>query len=64
MLIGGAYFLGMRIARTECATRIAKMQNTALIENEKTKRIVNDTVIHTAVRDIRDILRDKYTIAE
>lgn len=64
MLIGGAYFFGVRIARTECAARIAKMQATATYENNEIQRIANEETVHTAVRDIRDILRDKYTIAD
>ena len=33
-------------------------------QNDKQKRILNDTVYKTGVRDIRRILHDKYTIGE
>ena len=64
VMIGGAYFCGVQIARSGCRAQIAEIQTATTIKNENIKRNVNDKVIHTTVRDIRSILRDKYTIAE
>lgn len=64
MLIVGAYFFGVRIAESKCVAQIAKTQTIAIYENNEIQRIANEETVHTAVRDIRDILRDKYTIAD
>ena len=63
-MIGGAYFFGVQITRTECSARLAQAQTAATQENEKITRIVNEKTVHTAVRDIRNILRTKYTITD
>lgn len=64
IMIGGAYFCGVRIARSECAARISELQSATAYQNNEIQRIANEETVHTAVHDIRNILRDKYTIAE
>ena len=63
-LVLGAFFYGTNLADTKCQMRHIKensQQQTQLIKNE---RIIHDTVYKTGVADIRNILRDKYSIAE
>lgn len=60
----GAYFFGVRIAREKCVADGANAQTNEIINNVKLLRGANEKTVHTSVRDIRDILRRKYTIAE
>ena len=63
-MVFGAYFFGARIAREKCAVRGANAQTNEIINNVNMVRVANEKTVHTGVRDIRDILRRKYTIAE
>ena len=59
-----AYFFGARIAREKCVADGANAQTGEIINNVNMVRNANEKTLHTGVRDIRDILRQKYTIAE
>ncbi len=63
-LIFGAYFYGTNISNMKCREKQANNNLIEIQQTEKNKRIIHDTVYKTGVRDIRRILRDKYTIAE
>ncbi len=63
-MVLGAYFFGMRIAREKCVADGANVQTGEIINNVNIVRNANEKTVHTNVRDIRDILRRKYTIAE
>ena len=60
----GAFFYGKNIGISQC--KIQNLQNQIDVDEQKQikERIINDTVYKTGVRDIRHVLRDKYTIAE
>ena len=59
-----AYFTGRKIAQTECAAHVANANTDAIIKKVNIQRMTNEKVFHTGVRDIRNILRKNYTIAE
>ena len=59
-----AYFFGARIAREKCAADGANAQTSEIINSVNIVRTANEKTFNTGVRDIRDILRRKYTIAE
>ena len=67
-VVCGAYICGANIADAKCRAQIAQQNATALqnFQNQITqsKRSNHEIVYKTTVRDIRNILRDKYTIAE
>lgn len=63
-MVLGAYFFGARIAREKCVADGANAQTNEIINNVNMVRVANEKTVHTNVRDIRDILRRKYTIAE
>ena len=68
MLVFGAYFYGANVADAECKMNQAQenlqtVQNTQ-IEIIESKRKNHEIVYKTGVRDIRNVLCDKYTIAE
>ncbi len=63
-MVFGAYFFGARIAREKCVADGANAQTGEIINNVNMVRGANEKTVHTNVRDIRDILRRKYTIAE
>lgn len=63
-MVFGAYFFGARIAREKCVADGANAQTNEIINNVNMVRVANEKTVHTGVRDIRDILRRKYTIAE
>lgn len=63
-MVSGAYFFGARIAREKCVADGANAQTNEIINNVKLLRRANEKTVHTNVRDIRDILRRKYTITE
>lgn len=67
-LIFGAWVYGSETAKAVCRAQIANQNLREIQEAEtkiiNTKRMIHDTVYKTGVRDIRNILRDKYTIAE
>lgn len=63
-IVGGAYWVGLRLGDEKCRTNVA--QNAIIVQNKITKATdkINEEILHTAVRDIRDVLRAKYTIAD
>lgn len=63
-LVGGAYLAGGRIAREKCRGNVANSETNAVIKSVEITRIANEKTFNTGVRDIRDILRRKYTIAD
>ena len=63
-IVIGAYFAGTRVATQKCNARVAEVavkQNQEII---KTMGAINEKTFNTGVRDIRRVLREKYTIAE
>ena len=60
----GAYFYGLNITNAKCREKQSQNNLIEIQQIERNKRIIRDTVYKTGVRDIRRILRDKYTIAE
>ena len=63
-LVVGAYFAGARISREKCRADAAHAETNAAITSGEIIRDANEKTFNTGVRDIRDILRRKYTIAE
>ncbi|MBP5485700.1 MAG: hypothetical protein J6Y07_03280 [Alphaproteobacteria bacterium] len=63
-LVIACYFFGARIAREKCVADGANAQTNEIINNVNMVRVAHEKTVHTGVRDIRDILRRKYTIAE
>lgn len=60
----GAYWAGVRVGR---AAAIAKCNADAVVRHVQTiKQMekINAETNHTAVRDIRRVLREKYTISQ
>lgn len=60
----GAYWAGGRAATQKCNARVAEItvkQNREIIQ---TMGAINEKTFNTGVRDIRRVLREKYTIAE
>ena len=57
--IVGAYFYGKSVGVSQCEKQ--HFQNQINITEQQK---INETVYKTGVRDIRRILRDKYTITE
>lgn len=68
MIIGavcaGAYFAGYRVGRANAMAECNKNANRQLIQSIKQMGKVNEKTLHTTGRDIRRVLREKYTIAE
>jgi len=60
----GAYVAGGRVGTARCQANAAAQSMNAHVQTIKQKEKVNAETNHTAVRDIRRILREKYTIAE
>lgn len=60
----GIYLIGHHVGRTKCTQEII----TKTIEHNQTQTIkkekINAETYRTGMRDIRDILRTKYTIAD
>ncbi len=63
-----AYFIGIRQGKSQCKEDFAMTFSQKILQKqaEKVEKIgeINAKVFHTGVNDIRDILRQKYTIAE
>lgn len=63
-LVSGAYFAGCAVghaaARAKCNATIAVQYVQTLKQQGK----INEQINHTAVRDIRRILHERYTIAQ
>lgn len=64
LLIGGAFYMGGRIARTECISEVATAQTNEFIIQLNTQRQIDEKTFHTGMRDVRRVLRTKYTIAD
>lgn len=64
IMIIGAFWAGGRIAHEKCITTTAQSQNTEISNSINMQRNINEKVLNTGVRDIRDILRREYTIRE
>ena len=64
IMIIGAFWAGGRITHEKCMVATAQSQNTEITNSIKMQRNINEKVLNTGVRDIRDILRREYTIAE
>ena len=64
IMLGGAYFMGARITREKCKTEIANNQNANILNIIQIKENIDEKTFNTNTRDIRRILRDKYSIAE
>jgi len=67
-VICGAYVCGANIADAKCRAKTVQ-QNFAELQKyqnqiSQIKRKNHETVYKTGVRDVRRILRDKYTISE
>ena len=63
-LVWGAYFYGVNITNAKCQIRYFQETNHAQEILIKNKKEIHENVYKTGVRDIRRILRDKYSIAE
>ncbi len=63
-IITGAFFYGKTIGKSKCEIQNFQNQINQTEQIQQNKRNLNETVYKTGVRDIRRILRDKYTIAE
>ena len=62
--IFAAYITGTKIAHEQCNTKIATQNTEIATQNIINTRKLNETVYKTSVRDIRDIMHAKYSIAE
>lgn len=60
----GAYFYGDQHGNNKCQMQNLKNRIETNEQIQQNKRHINDKVYKTGVRDIRRILRDKYTISE
>ena len=60
--IVGAYFYGKSVGVSQCEKQHFQNQINITEQQKINERVINETVYKTGVRDIRRILRDKYTI--
>lgn len=58
------YFYGAGIGRYKCEIQNVQHQINNINNDKQQDRVINEKVYKTGVRDIRSILRDKYTISE
>lgn len=63
-LVGGAYIMGARVAREKCTADVANATTAEIINTVNNTRAADEKTFNTGVRDIRNILRAKYTIAD
>ena len=63
-LFVGAYFYGENRGASKCQIKNLESQIEKTEQIQQNKRNLDDKVYKTGVRDIRDILRAKYTIAQ
>ena len=63
-IIIGAFWAGERIAYEKCTHRATQSQNNEISKSINMQRNINEKVLNTGVRDIRDVLRREYTIGE
>ena len=59
-----AYIAGMRVGDSNCRAKFASENSESIINNTNIMEQTNEQVFHTGTRDIRRILRERYTIAE
>ena len=59
-----AYFFGIQIGRMRCVALNARTQSDEIVNIISIKRKTDEKVYNTGLHDIRNILREKYTIAE
>lgn len=59
-----AYFTGVAIGRAKCVADVSANSVQVAQQQIKYMEEINVEINHSSVRDIRDILRKKYTIAE
>ncbi len=64
LMLMGAYLLGTRVGMARCRANAAVQSMNAYVQIIKDKEKINAETNHTAVRDIRRILRKKYTISQ
>ncbi len=68
LAVGGAYWVGGRVATERARAEFAAQQNIAAAQIQTEiidkKREINATVFNTGVADVRRMLRERYTIAE
>lgn len=60
----GAYVAGYRVGHADTVALCNRRATVQLIQTIKQKDKINEQVNHTTVRDIRRVLREKYTIVE
>ena len=63
-IVLGAYWSGTQIASEKCYAEFAKQQNIKTQNTINLKGKINAETYHTAVTDIRNWLRTKYTIKD
>ena len=59
-----AYFMGLNIGRANCVADVSAHSLNLYQQQLKKQGEINVEINRTNVRDIRDVLRAKYTIAE
>lgn len=59
-----AFCAGVRIGALKCERGVARAVTTQQKHNIQHQVKINEKTMHTGMRDIRRILREKYTIAE
>ena len=59
-----AYFMGRNIGRANCVADMSQNSVNLYQQQLKKQGEINVEIYRTNVRDIRDILRAKYTVAE
>lgn len=64
MCLVAAYIAGCRVGVARCRANAATQSMNAYVKIIKSKERINAETNHTAVRDIRSILREKYTISQ
>jgi len=64
VVLSAAYFMGLNIGRANCVADVSQNSVNLYQQQLKKQGEINVEINRTNVRDIRDILRAKYTIAE
>lgn len=63
-VIIGAYWVGRHVGKTRCNVHVAEMHMESQGQVIRAMENIDVEMAGTGVRDIRRILREKYTIAE
>ena len=63
-IIFAAYITGTKIAHEQCKTQIANQNTETAQKHIINTRKLNENIYKTSVRDIRDIMHAKYSIAD